>query len=211
MVQICQHPLIETKLSLMRDKQTPTAIFRDCLEEITYLMSFYVFEHSELIQKPKHITTPTGATLYPKRLKDKVLFVPVLRAGLGMLTPMLKLIPTAEVGYLAIARDEATLKSIKYYEKIPALDNPQVVILEPMLATGGSLIQTLDTLKEAGFTRFKVVSIIAAPEGIAKIKAKHPDINIYICSLDENLNEHGFIMPGLGDVGDRLYGFSEER
>ncbi len=190
MYHICEHPLISELLIQMRDRNTPNNIFRNNLEEITSLMGHEIF---------RHIT-----------LKENVIFVPVLRAGLGMLSPMLTLVPSANVGFVALERNHDTLIAAKSYVKIPAVENSFVVILDPMLATGGSLAQTVDEIKAHGYQNIIIVSLLAAPEGLAYLEKTHPDVNIYLAAKDEKLNDVGYIVPGLGDAGDRLYGVAEE-
>ncbi|MEN3039070.1 MAG: uracil phosphoribosyltransferase [Candidatus Kryptonium sp.] len=201
---VVNHPLIKRDLTYLRDKNTPSSIFRSILNRLTSLMAFEVTKDLEL--STKDVETPLEVT-QGHVLKDEVVLVPILRAGLGMVDAFLELIPEAKVGHIGLYRDEETLKPVDYYFKFPKnIDKSVVIILDPMLATGGSICAAISYLKERGANRIKVVSLIAAPEGINKLTTEHPDVQIYIAVLDRQLNQRGFILPGLGDAGDRIFG-----
>jgi uracil phosphoribosyltransferase len=198
------HPLVAHKLSLLRERTTEPKKFRELVRELSWLLGYEAM--ADLGTAPYQLDTPmesmTGA-----RLATKVGLVPVLRAGLGMVEAMLELMPMAEVWHIGLYRDERTLKPVEYYNKLPDAATVQVcLILDPMLATGGSSAATVDILKAWGAVRIKQVSLIAAPEGIATLHAAHPDVEIHVGAIDRQLNERGYIMPGLGDAGDRQFG-----
>ncbi len=201
---IIEHPLIKRDLTFLRDKNTPSSTFRSVLRRLTSLIAFKVTKDLDLITK--EVETPLEVT-QGYALKDEIVLVPILRAGLGMVDAFLELIPEAKVGHIGLYRDEETLKPVDYYFKFPKnLDKSVAIILDPMLATGGSACAAVSYLKERGAKKIKVVSLIAAPEGIAKLTNEHPDVKIYIAVLDRQLNQRGFILPGLGDAGDRIFG-----
>ncbi len=203
-LSIIEHPLIKRDLTFLRDKNTPSSTFRSVLRRLTSLMAFEVTRDLDLITK--EVETPLEVT-QGHALKDDIVLVPILRAGLGMVDAFLELIPEAKVGHIGLYRDEETLKPVDYYFKFPKnLDKSVTIILDPMLATGGSVCAAVSYLKERGAKKIKVVSLIAAPEGIAKLTSEHPDVKIYIAVLDRQLNQRGFILPGLGDAGDRIFG-----
>lgn len=204
MVNIINHPLIEHKLSSLRDKNTNTRNFRLNLNEIGGLMVYEISR--DLPLKSISIETPMGNT-DARCLQKEVIIIPILRAGLGMVDGIVNLIPDARVGHIGIARNEGTLKPEPYYEKLPVgFENGAVMVVDPMLATGGSASAAISSLKEQGAGLIKLVCIVGAPEGVARIENDHPDVDIYLASLDEGLNENGYIVPGLGDAGDRLFG-----
>jgi uracil phosphoribosyltransferase len=203
-VHASTHPLVAHKLSLLRERNTEPKVFRELVRELSWLLGYEAM--ADLTTEPYRLETPlepmTGA-----RLETKVGLVPVLRAGLGMVEAMLELMPMAEVWHIGLYRDERTLKPVEYYNKLPDAATVQVcLILDPMLATGGSSAATVDILKAWGATRIKQVSLIAAPEGIATLNEAHPDVEIHVGAVDRQLNERGYIMPGLGDAGDRQFG-----
>ena len=201
---ILKHPLIEHKLAILRAKDTTNQVFRDTLNELSYLIVYEITR--DLALRPVRIQTPL-APCNAQQLAEQVLLVPVLRAGLGMVEGILHLIPDAKVGHIGVYRNEKTLQPVEYYCKLPpGAETMRVFLLDPMLATGGSLAYAVARLKEKGIRRITVVSVIAAPEGIAALQAAHPDIKIYSAMLDECLNDRGYILPGLGDCGDRLFG-----
>lgn len=203
-LSIIEHPLIKRDLSFLRDKNTPSSTFRSILRRLTSLMAFEVTKDLELLTK--EIETPLEVT-QGHVLKDEIVLVPILRAGLGMVDAFLELIPEAKVGHIGLYRDEETLKPVDYYFKLPKnLEKSVTIILDPMLATGGSICAAVSYLKERGAKKIKVASLIAAPEGINKLTKEHPDVKIYIAVLDRQLNQKGFILPGLGDAGDRIFG-----
>lgn len=204
MVTVLNHPLITHKLSYMRDEKTGTKDFRQSLDEIAGLMAYEITR--DLPVKDVEIKTPLTLTTTQQLAKDIVL-VPILRAGLGMVDGIRSLIPTAKVGHVGVYRDEETLLPIEYFAKFPPnLKDSIVMILDPMLATGGSASAVIDIVKARGATSVKLVCLVAAPEGVKVIEDAHPDVHIYLAALDDKLDENGYIVPGLGDAGDRLYG-----
>lgn len=199
------HPLIQHKLTLMRDKNTGSKDFRQLLTEITMLMGYEITRNLPL--EDAEIETPVvNATC--KVLQGKKLgIVPILRAGLGMVDGLVNLIPAAKIGHVGLYRDPETLQPVEYYCKLPQdIHEREMLIVDPMLATGGSAVAAIDVLKKKGATNIKLVNLVAAPEGIEEVKKYHPDVDIYVASIDEKLNDHGYIVPGLGDAGDRLFG-----
>lgn len=201
---ILRHPLIEHKLAILRNRDTDNKHFRKTLNELSYLLVYEITR--DLALKPVRIQTPL-APCNAQQLAEQVLLVPILRAGLGMVEGILDLIPSAKVGHIGVYRDEQTLQPVEYYCKLPpGAETMRVFLLDPMLATGGSLAYAIDRLKERGIRQITVVSVIAAPEGLAALHAAHPDAKIYVAMLDEKLNDQGYILPGLGDCGDRLFG-----
>ena len=199
-----KHPLIEHKLSNLRNKDTDTKLFRESLNEIAGLMVYEATKHLPL----KEIKTETPIQKTTTKVLDKpITLVPILRAGLGMIDGILQLLPNAKVGHLGVYRNEETLEPVYYYAKMPTnVVESQVFVVDPMLATGGSMIYTIDYLKNRGVKNITVLSIIGAPEGINKFTEKHPDVDVYIAAIDTGLNEHAYIYPGLGDAGDRIFG-----
>lgn len=203
MIKIIDHPLIKHKLSFIRDKNTKTKEFNESLNEIASLMAYEItrdFETKKII-----IETPIAKTECEILNKDVVL-VPILRAGLGMLNGIRNLIPTAKIGFVGVFRDEKTLLPHEYYIKCPELVNSSVLVLDPMLATGNSACYAITKLKELGAKDIRYVGLVGCNEGVKKINSVHPDVDIYLASLDSHLNESGYIVPGLGDCGDRLFG-----
>lgn len=200
-----QHPLIVHKLSYMRNKDTGTKEFREMLEEIAMLMAYEVTR--DLPLKQVEIETPI-CKCETKVLSGKKLgIIPILRAGLGMVDGVMKLVPTAKVGHIGLYRDPETLKPVEYYCKLPSdITERDLIVVDPMLATGGSMISAVDSLKKRGCHSIKAMCLIGAPEGIEAMQKAHPDVDIYIAAIDEKLNEHGYIVPGLGDAGDRIFG-----
>ncbi len=202
---IVNHPLIQHKLTIMRDKNTPSNQFRQLLREISHLLAYEVTR--DLPMTTKTIETPMTTIEAPKLDGKKLALVSILRAGNGLLDGMLDLIPSARVGFVGLYRDEATLKPVKYYFKVPSeIDKRLVIAVDPMLATGNSSAAAIDMLKEAGAKNIIFLCLLAAPEGVARMKEAHPDVPIITASLDEKLNEVGYIVPGLGDAGDRIFG-----
>ncbi len=203
-VVVFNHPLMHHKLSIIRDKKTGTREFRELVSEIGMLMAYEVAKDFET--KDVEIKTPVGLAKCKQLAKDIVL-VPILRAGLGMVEGVNSLIPTAKIGHLGLYRDEETLEPHEYYVKFPkTINDSHVLILDPMLATGGSVIHAINVLKKEGVKDITYVGIVGAPEGLKALENAHPDVNVYLASLDEKLNERGYIVPGLGDCGDRLFG-----
>ena len=204
MLHIINHPLIEHKLSHLRRKTTNTRNFKGALSEIAGLMAYEISR--DLPMKKVKIETPVGNTISGVLTKE-VLLVPILRAGLGMVEGILSLITDARVGHIGIVRNESTLEPEPYYKKLPELiDDAVVMVLDPMLATGGSASFAITILKDKGAKTIKLVCVVGAPEGVRKIEQDHTEVEIYLCALDERLNDKGYIIPGLGDAGDRLFG-----
>ncbi len=202
---VVDHPLVQHKLTLMRDKGTSTAAFRQLLREITLLLAYEVTR--ELKLTTRHIETPMEEMDAPILAGKKLALVSILRAGNGMLDGVLELVPSARVGFVGLYRDEETLKPVQYYFKAPeGLKDRLVIAVDPMLATGNSSAAAIDLLKEAGATDIRFLCLLAAPEGVARMKEAHPDVKIVTASLDRELNSKGYIMPGLGDAGDRMFG-----
>ena len=203
-LHIVDHPLIQHKLSLIRDKFTGTKEFRENLSEIAGLMAYEISR--DLPLKEKQVETPLLECL-SMELAREVVLIPVLRAGLGMVEGISNLIPTVKIGHIGLYRDHDTLQPQKYYAKFPPdLEDAVVMILDPMLATGGSASAAITTLKNEGAVFIKLVCVVGAPEGVERIEADHPDVEIFLASLDDRLNEVGYIVPGLGDAGDRIFG-----
>ena len=204
-VLIFDHPLIKHKVSILRDKNTGMKEFRELIEEITTIMTYESMADVELV--PVEVETPLEKTVQYRVPEESVAIVPILRAGLGMVNGVHKVFPTARVGHVGMYRDEETLEPQEYYCKLPdGIENKTVLLVDPMLATGGSACDALSALKKRGCKKIKFMCIIAAPEGIEAVAKAHPDVSVYVSTLDRCLNEHGYILPGLGDAGDRLYG-----
>lgn len=204
MLTVVEHPLIQHKLTLIRKKDTGTKDFRENLDEIAGLMAYEITR--DLPTQDIEIETPLQKCV-TKELAREIVLVPILRAGLGMVDGITNLIPTAKVGHVGLYRDHLTLEPMNYYAKFPGnIDEAVVMILDPMLATGGSASSAISTLKKEGASFIKLVCIVGSPQGVSRIKKDHPDVDIYLAALDEGLNELGYIMPGLGDAGDRLFG-----
>ncbi len=202
---IVDHPLIQHKLTLMREKTTPTAVFRQLLHEISLLLGYEVTR--DLPTTTRRIETPLMEMDAPVLKGKKLALVSILRAGNGLLNGVLELIPSARVGFVGLYRDEKTLEPVQYYFKVPeGLKDRRVIAVDPMLATGNSSAKAIDLLKQAGATDIRFMCLLAAPEGVARMKEAHPDVPIVTAALDERLNEVGYILPGLGDAGDRMFG-----
>ncbi len=198
------HPLLKHKLTILREKSTGQKEFRELANEITMLLAYEAFKDIKL--QNKDIETPLRK-MNGSEIREDIVIVPILRAGVGMLDGILSLLPNARVGFVGLYRDPETKMPVEYYEKLPeGLTEPLAVIIDPMLATGGSIIAAIDLLKRRNFKKIKILSIIAAPEGIAAIEAAFPDVEIFTGNVDEYLNDHKYIIPGLGDAGDRLFG-----
>ena len=203
--QVISHPLIQHKLSILRREDTSTKDFRELVNEIAMLMGYEVSR--DLPLEEVEIQTPITKTVQKQLSGKKLAIVPILRAGIGMVDGFLSLVPAAKVGHIGMYRDEETLEPVEYLVKLPEdIDQRQIFVVDPKLATGGSEIQAVDSLKKRGAANIKFVCLVAAPEGVKKLQDAHPDIDIYTASLDEKLNENGYIVPGLGDAGDRLFG-----
>ncbi len=199
------HPLITHKLAILRDKNTSTKEFRELVEEIAMFLCYEALKDIELDEV--EIETPIEKYKTGKLNDDKYAFIPILRAGLGMLDGVLRVVPNAKVGHIGMYRDETTFEPVNYFFKVPKnIENKTVILLDPMLATGGSAIDAIDLLKEKGVEKIKFLCIIAAPEGLEKVREKYPDVPIYCAHIDDHLNENKYICPGLGDAGDRIFG-----
>ncbi len=204
-VRVFDHPLIQHKLTILRDQRTGHKEFRELVEEIAMLMAFEATSH--LPTRSIEVVTPLGPAAGVTIAGQEVAVVPILRAGLAMEAGILRLIPTARVGHIGIYRDPVTLDPHTYYCKLPPdIADRQVLVVDPMLATGGSAVESIDLLKERGARTIRLIVLIAAPEGIRRVQDRHPDVDIYTAAVDTRLNDHGYILPGLGDAGDRLYG-----
>lgn len=203
-VHIIDHPLVQHKLSIMRDKKTSTNKFRQSLQEISMLMGYEITKDFPLAYE--EIETPLQKMKAPKVAGKKVVIAPILRAGLGMVDGLLSLIPSARVGHIGMYRDEETCLPVFYYYKMPANKNRLVILTDPMLATGGSACDAIARLKEDGFTNIRMMALVASPQGLKAVCDAHPDVDIYLAALDDDLNERKYILPGLGDAGDRIFG-----
>ena len=204
-VTVLDHPLVQHKLTLLRRKETPTAAFRQIIRELALLMAYEVAR--DLPLEAVAIETPLEPMQAPHLSGKKLCFVPILRAGLGILDGMLDLIPSARVGHIGLYRDPATLEAVEYFCKLPEdVADRLVVLMDPMLATGHSAAAALTRLRQAGVVRLRFVCILAAPEGLAVLRAQHPDVPVFTAAIDRGLDGHGYIRPGLGDAGDRIYG-----
>ena len=205
MVHILDHPLLQHKLSILRDEKTGVKEFREIVGEVATLMCYEATRDLPLQEVP--VQTPVGPAITRQIAGKKLAIVPVLRAGLGMVEGILTLIPSAKVGHIGLFRDPETLEPVKYYCKMRSdFAERDVIILDPMLATGGSAAAAITFVKEYGVKNIKLMNILAAPEGIARVRQEHPDVEIYVAAVDEKLNDHGYIVPGLGDAGDRIFG-----
>lgn len=204
-VYVFDHPLIQHKLTYIRDKNTGTKEFRELVDEVATLMAFEITR--DLPLEEIEIETPVTTAKTKVLSGKKIAIVPILRAGIGMVDGVLKLIPAAKVGHIGLYRDPETLMPVEYYAKLPAdVEERDFIIVDPMLATGGSAVEAINSLKKRGAKSIKFMCLIAAPEGVKAIQEAHNDVDIYIAALDEKLNDHGYIVPGLGDAGDRLFG-----
>jgi len=204
-VTVVSHPLIQHKLTMLRDKNTPPKDFRELVREISMLMAYEVTRSLPL--KDVEIETPMAKTIGKVLSGEDIAIVPVLRAGLGMVDGMLDLIPNAKIGHIGLYRNEETLQPVEYYCKLPAdIEHRLVIITEPMLSTGGSMIGALSMLKKRGAKKIKSIHLVCAPEGLKRVTEAHPDVEIYTAAIDERYDETGYIIPGLGDAGDRLFG-----
>ena len=203
--QILNHPLIDNKLAILRNKKTGTKEFREIVSEISAFLCYEALKDAKTFEC--EVETPICKTIAKKINEDDYAFVPILRAGTGMLDGLISVLPNAKIGHIGLYRNEETLKPVRYYYKVPkGIENKTVVVLDPMLATGGSACDAITMLKEEGAKKIKFLGIIAAPEGIKKLQEIHPEVEIYCAALDEKLNEIGYIVPGLGDAGDRIFG-----
>jgi uracil phosphoribosyltransferase len=202
---VARHPLIEHKLSLLRDRATPTKLVKELIEEISMLMAYEATK--DLALEPITVETPLERTTGHRVRGKKLVLVPILRAGLGMVEGVLRLVPSARVGHIGLYRDHDTLEPVDYYFRVPGdAAERDFILLDPMLATGGSATSAVASLKRAGATRIRFLCIVAAPAGVERLASAHPDVPIYTAALDRELNAQGYILPGLGDAGDRLFG-----
>ncbi len=204
-VHVFDHPLIQHKLSYIRDARTGTKEFRELVDEVGMLMAYEVTSDLEL--QDVEIQTPVTKMTAKRLAGKKLAIVPILRAGLGMTDGVLSLVPAARVGHIGLYRDPETLEAVEYFAKMPQdIDERQIIVVDPMLATGASAIEAISSLKKRGAKSIRFMCLIAAPEGVEKMQEAHPDVDIYIAALDEKLNDKAYITPGLGDAGDRLFG-----
>ena len=204
-VFVLDHPLIQHKLTHIRDKNTGTKEFRELVDEVAMLMAFEITRELPLMDVETE--TPVTKAITKELVGKKIGLIPILRAGLGMVEGMRKLIPAAKVGHVGLYRDPETLKPVEYYIKLPTdISERELIVIDPMLATGGSANDAIHSIKKRGAKKIRLMCLVAAPEGIELLKENHPDVDIYLAALDEKLNETGYIVPGLGDAGDRLYG-----
>lgn len=204
-VQVMEHPLIQHKMGFIRDKNTPTKTFRELVDEVGMLMAYEVTRDLDL--EDVEVDTPIQKTTAKRLSGKKICLVPILRAGLGMQESIHKLIPSARVGHIGLYRDPDTLQAIEYYAKFPGdIEERDIFVIDPMLATGASAVEAITAIKKRGGSKIRFICLIAAPEGVEVLQDAHPDVDIYIAALDDRLDEHSYIVPGLGDAGDRLFG-----
>jgi uracil phosphoribosyltransferase len=199
-----KHPLVKHKLTLLRDKSTDHRTFRELVRELTLLLTYEATQ--DVTTKPRQVETPMG-TANGVEVEETIGLVPIMRAGMGMVDGIMELLPSVQIWHIGLYRDEETLRPVEYYNKLPDHATVQIaIVLDPMLATGGSAIATINILKKWGAKRIKYIGLLAAPEGVKALSEAHPDVPMYVAQLDERLNDIGFIVPGLGDAGDRMYG-----
>jgi len=204
-VYVIDHPLVQHKLTMLRDERTGPKDFRELTEELSMLMAYEVTR--DMPTEPVEVKTPLAVTTGVAISGKKLAIVAILRAGLGMVPGILRLIPAAKVGHIGVYRDPETLKPIEYFCKLPTdIDERDVILVDPMLATGGSAVAAIDIIKKRGATNIKLMAMVAAPEGIKRLHEAHPDVALFVAAVDEGLNDHAYIVPGLGDAGDRLFG-----
>jgi uracil phosphoribosyltransferase len=204
-LSVTGHPLVQHKLSILRDRATPTKIFKELVEEIAMLMAYEAT--SDLPLEPVSVDTPLERMTAQRVSGKKLTLVPILRAGLGMVDGVLRLVPSARVGHIGLYRDHLTLEPVDYYFRVPGdAAERQFFVLDPMLATGGSAVAAVDSLKRAGATQIRFLCLVAAPAGVQRMLTAHPDVRVYAAALDRELNAQGYILPGLGDAGDRIFG-----
>ncbi|KRM98597.1 uracil phosphoribosyltransferase [Loigolactobacillus rennini] len=204
-LHVIDHPLIQHKLTIIRDKRVGTQQFRQVVNEIATLMAYEVTRN--MVTEDVVVETPIAKTTQKSLAGKKVAIIPIIRAGLGMVDGFLELIPAAKVGHIGMYRDQKTLKPVEYFVKMPSdIEQRELFVVDPMLATGGSAIMAIDALKKRGAKKIRFVGLVAAPEGVKAVQKAHPDVDIYVAGLDDHLNKDGYIVPGLGDAGDRLFG-----
>ena len=202
---VLNHPLVEHKLTILRNKNTGTKEFREIATELAMILCYEAMKDAKL--EKIEVETPITTTISGKLNEDDYAFIPILRAGIIMVDGVLRVIPNAKIGHIGLYRNEETLEPVRYYYKVPKdIKNRTVLLLDPMLATGGSAVDAISMIKAEGVKNIKFLSIISAPEGLARVQKEHPDVQIYTTSIDERLNENGYIVPGLGDAGDRIFG-----
>ena len=201
---VLNHPMVTHKLSVLRDKKTPTKEFREIISELAIILCYEATKNI----KVHDVTIKTPLEEYNTQCinEDDFAFVPILRAGMSMVDGILKVMPTAKIGHIGLYRNEETLQPVEYYFKLPEVENPLVLIVDPMLATGGSAVAAIDACKKRGYKNIRLMCLVGVPEGVKTVEEAHPDVHIYLASLDEKLNEKGYILPGLGDAGDRIFG-----
>ncbi|VEU59365.1 uracil phosphoribosyltransferase [Mesomycoplasma neurolyticum] len=205
MLKVFNHPLITAKLTAMRDAKTSHHLFRQLLKEISSLMTYEILR--DVKTKEHKVLTPTGETAHGVKINEEIVIVPILRAGLGMTDGILSLVPTAKVGHIGLYRDETTFESKEYYYKIPIVSKDSLILLvDPMLATGGTAVDAITKLKNDGFKNINLISLVGVQTGIDNVFKQHPDVKIFLASLDKKLNDKNYILPGLGDAGDRIFG-----
>ena len=198
------HPLVSHKLTILRNKKTGTKEFREIIGELSMILCYEAMKDAKL--EDKEFETPICQMTGKKLDEDNYAFVPILRAGTGMLDGLIKVMPNAKIGHIGMYRNEETLQPVEYYFKLPEVQNPLVLIVDPMLATGGSAVAAIDACKKRGYKNIRLMCLVGVPEGVKVVEEAHPDVHIYLASLDERLNEKGYILPGLGDAGDRIFG-----
>ena len=204
-LRVVTHPLVQHKLTILRDRSTPTKIFKELVEEIAMLMAYEATSDVEI--EDLRVETPLESMMGRQISGKKMTLVPILRAGLGMVEGIYRLVPNARIGHIGLYRNHDTLQPVDYYFKVPGdAAERDFLVLDPMLATGGSAVAAVSSLKRAGATRIRFLCLVAAPEGVRKLTSAHPDVIVYCAALDRELNSHGYILPGLGDAGDRLFG-----
>jgi len=204
-LRVVTHPLVQHKMTILRDKKTPTKIFKELVEEIAMLMAYEAT--ADMTLEETRVETPLESTVGRQLSGKKLTLVPILRAGLGMVDGIYRLAPNARIGHIGLYRNHDTLEPVDYYFKVPGdTHDRDFFVLDPMLATGGSAASAVTSLKKAGATRIRFLCLVAAPEGVRRLAKEHPDVVVFCAALDRGLNEHGYILPGLGDAGDRLFG-----
>ena len=206
MLTIVKHPLIDVKLSIMRNEKTNYKDFKENLDEIAAFMCYEIFKDVKTYEAEETYLTPTGVTLHKVKLENEIVVAPILRAGLGFCDGIRSMVPMARIGHIGMYRNEETLEPVEYYFKLPEVNNPLLLIVDPMLATGGSAIAAIDACKKRGYKNIRIMCLVGAPEGVKALETAHPDVPIYLAALDERLNDKGYILPGLGDAGDRIFG-----
>ena len=206
MLHLIDHPLITMKLNKMRDRNTNSKDFRTLLDEISSLMTYEVFKDLKLHKTNKKYVTPFGDEVDKLDIDYDIVICPILRAGIGMSNGVVNMLPTAKVGHIGLYRDEKTLQPVEYFCKLPKVDNPLILVCDPMLATGGSATDAITLIKNKGLKNIRLLALVGAQQGIDKVLSAHPDVEIYLAALDPVLNDKGYIEPGLGDAGDRIFG-----